>query len=233
MNTGKIDNFGVENIKSLATLIENQNILMDFGYYPLEMPISVPVIVLSDTRTMLKNTLHVPVTKAANINESLAAARQKLAEVLDDQDTVDQMRNFMLAIGLHSETTVSAKFEIPEEVSANIQKIFIEQRQKEAERDGKVTTDDAVFHRYLTLARYLSCCKGSLQLNDAIFKEAKIIEDLRNTKIANQKPEVNASPGGPAEEKQLKKVPTGKPEQEMNEMKTESPLNYYLLKTLT
>jgi hypothetical protein len=75
MNTGKIDNFGVENIKSLATLIENQNILMDFGYYPLEMPISVPVIVLSDTRTMLKNTLHVPVTKAANINESLAAAR--------------------------------------------------------------------------------------------------------------------------------------------------------------
>ena len=126
MNTGKIDNFGVENIKSLATLIENQNILMDFGYYPLEMPISVPVIVLSDTRTMLKNTLHVPVTQAANINESLAAARQKLAEVLDDQDTVDQMRNFMLAIGLHSETTVSAKFEIPEEVSTNIQKIFIE-----------------------------------------------------------------------------------------------------------
>ena len=124
------------------------------------------------------------------------------------------MRNFMLAIGLHSETTVSAKFEIPEEVSANIQKIFIEQRQKEAERDGKVTTDDAVFHRYLTLARYLSCCKGSLQLNDAIFKEAKIIEDLRNTKIANQKPEVNTSPGGPAEEKQLKKVPTGKPEQD-------------------
>ena len=120
MNTGKIDKFGVENIKSLATLIENQNITMDFGYYPLEMPISVPVIVLSDSRTMLKNTLHVPVTPSPNLDVSIGTAKQKLAEVLEDQDTLDQMRNFMLAVGVHSQTTVNARFEIPDKVSANI-----------------------------------------------------------------------------------------------------------------
>ena len=75
MNPGKIDNFGVENIKSLASLIENQNILMDFGYHSLELPISVPVIVLSDARTILKNTLHVPVTQASNMDEAIANAR--------------------------------------------------------------------------------------------------------------------------------------------------------------
>ena len=62
LNTGKIDNFGVENIKSFATLIENQTVLVDYGYYPLEMPITVPVIILSESRTMFKNSLHVPVT---------------------------------------------------------------------------------------------------------------------------------------------------------------------------
>ena len=124
------------------------------------------------------------------------------------------MRNFMLAIGLHSETTVNPKFEIPDQVSENIQKIFIEQRQKESEKDGKVTTDAAIFHRYMTLARYLSCCKGCLELNDATFKEAKIIEDLRSVKIANLQKDSNASPGGPASKQELKKVPAGKPEKE-------------------
>ena len=45
----------------------------------------------------------------------------------------------------------------------------------------------------MTLARYLSCCKGCLELNDATFKEAKIIEDLRSVKIANLQKDSNAT----------------------------------------
>ena len=113
LNTGKIDNFGVENIKNIATLIENQNIIIDYSYYNLEMPITAPVIILSDSRTMLKNSLHVPVTQAVDPDEALTIAKKKLGEVLADENTLDEMRFFMLALGIHSETTVNSLFEIP------------------------------------------------------------------------------------------------------------------------
>ena len=45
-------------------------------------------------------------------------------------------------------------------------------------------TDDAVFHRYLTLSRYLSVAKGQLALSDETFVEAKKLEDLRLAKVA-------------------------------------------------
>lgn len=43
MVAGKIDGYGVENIKSMATLIENQNIIYDFQHYQQEFETSIPV----------------------------------------------------------------------------------------------------------------------------------------------------------------------------------------------
>lgn len=125
LNTGKIDNFGVENIKSFATLIEAQNIIIDYGYYPLEMPITAPVIILSESRTMFKNSCHVPVTPAQDLEETLTKARQKVEQVLADEETLDQMRMFTLALGIYSETTVSA-FSITEDVSSQAQTVFMD-----------------------------------------------------------------------------------------------------------
>ena len=48
------------------------------------MPIQVPVIVLSDARTMFKNTIHVPVNANATLATELEVARTKLAELADD-----------------------------------------------------------------------------------------------------------------------------------------------------
>jgi len=39
MTPGKLINHGVDNIKALATLIEAQNIILDFQYYQQEMPV--------------------------------------------------------------------------------------------------------------------------------------------------------------------------------------------------
>ena len=61
LQPGKLVNHGVENIKALATLIESQAVIFDFQYNQTEMPIHVPVVVLSTERTLLKNTIHVPV----------------------------------------------------------------------------------------------------------------------------------------------------------------------------
>ena len=58
-----------------------------------------------------------------------------------------------------------AGYELPEEVAQHASDQFQQARRTENERDGKVKTDDFVFHRYLNLARYMSIGKmGSLNL---------------------------------------------------------------------
>ena len=64
------------------------------------MPTMVPIIVLSGSRTMFKNTIHVPVIGEAS-DEDISAARVKLAELMDDEETLCQLRQFFLALGLH------------------------------------------------------------------------------------------------------------------------------------
>lgn len=85
------------------------------------LQVTVPVIVLSETRSMFKNTLPVQATAAEGDFES---TRSKVFEVLRDSATVDQMRSMMLALTTFSETTYE-DFEIPEDVSAYAQAQFI------------------------------------------------------------------------------------------------------------
>lgn len=101
--------------------------------------------------------------------------------MLRDSATVDQMRLMMLALTTFSETTYE-DFEIPEDVSAYAQAQFIAVRQTEYEADGKIKTDDAKFHRYLTFARYLSVANGELQLTKACYDYAVEIEDARESR---------------------------------------------------
>ena len=61
MEPGKIEKHGVENIKALATLIEEQKVDYEFSYYKTELPTTVSCLVLGPTRSMFKNTIHVPV----------------------------------------------------------------------------------------------------------------------------------------------------------------------------
>ena len=51
------------------------------------MPTVVPVVVLSGSRTMLKNTIHVPVSGEAS-DEDVASARAKLAELMEDEENL-------------------------------------------------------------------------------------------------------------------------------------------------
>ena len=71
------------------------------------MPITVPVIVLSDSRTMFKNTIHVPLDATAASDEQICSGRTKLTELLADAETLGQLRRLFIAIGTHWETTTA------------------------------------------------------------------------------------------------------------------------------
>lgn len=69
------------------------------------------------------------------------------------------MRKFILMMTFHCKTTTEA-FKIAPEVAEHAQQIFVSQRQKEAGTGNGLKTDDNTFHRWLTLARYLSLADG-------------------------------------------------------------------------
>ena len=88
MKEGTIKQNGVANIKSLATLIEQQVVEYDFQFYQQSYPVNCPVIIFSDGRSMFKNTLQVtlkgkaPETTAAP--QARAIDEEKLKQVLED-----------------------------------------------------------------------------------------------------------------------------------------------------
>ena len=133
---------------------------------------------------MFKNTIHVPIVSESTVTDiDIANARQKLDELLADEETLNELREYFIALGLQSEKTMS-NYEMPPAVSEHAQAKFIEARKKEQDTNGKVKTDDYAFHRFLVLARYLSVAKkGSLELSSESFDEAKELEVKRVERV--------------------------------------------------
>lgn len=100
-----------------------------------------------------------------------------MAQVLKDQETIDQMRKCFLVLSYHHGKTM-AEFTIPATVAEHAQSLFVNKRQKEASEDN-LQTDDQKFHRWLTLARYLSLMDGQIELSEVCFDRAVALEQSR------------------------------------------------------
>ena len=61
MNSGKIDGQGLDNIKAIATLIEQQQIEFNYQFYQTTLPINVATVICGSGRSIFKNSLHLPV----------------------------------------------------------------------------------------------------------------------------------------------------------------------------
>lgn len=116
-----------------------------------------------------------PKTDEADFNS------QKFEEILEDKELMDQLRYFILVLSTHAKATC-VNFTIPANVASHAQTIFCDQRKKEDQELGKVETGEDIFHHWLTLAKYMSCSKGQINLNTEIFDAAKNIEDVRRAR---------------------------------------------------
>ncbi len=94
MKEGKLTEKGINNIKSLAHLIELQAIHYDFQYSQVEFQSQAQVIILSDGRSMFKNTMHVPLNKE-NVKEFDAA---KFESYLKDEELMTMFRKYILML---------------------------------------------------------------------------------------------------------------------------------------
>lgn len=62
---GTIFELGLNNVKSIGSLIEEQQISYDFQYYSQDLPTNVACLIVGEGRSMFKNSIHMPCAKDA------------------------------------------------------------------------------------------------------------------------------------------------------------------------
>jgi Mini-chromosome maintenance replisome factor len=113
MKTGTLKENGILSIKAMATLIEQQVVEYDFQYYQQSYPINAGVIILSEGRSMFKNSTHLPLSKASG---PAPFDEEKFKQILADEELMNAMRRYFLILNTFSDQTL-VDFAIPTAVS--------------------------------------------------------------------------------------------------------------------
>lgn len=170
LSAGKLEQTGVEAVASIARLIRTQKLKCNFQYYELEFDANVPVLCLSEGRSMLPLDCHLPLciqdeSAAAVIRETLAAAKHFL------QPKLTAIRKWLTKMKL-------TEFEIGSDTMEMIQNDFVEMRSK----DSKFSGED--LNMLLVLSRLLGLSNGRRSLAADIWQQAKQLEEERKRRIA-------------------------------------------------
>ena len=82
MEPGKIEKNGLQNIRALAELIEDQKVAYDFQYMHQDFQLSASVLIMSnESRSMFKNALWVPVK---SVDDATGMTDNRMKEILAD-----------------------------------------------------------------------------------------------------------------------------------------------------
>lgn len=87
LQAGKLENSGVKAVSSVANVINNQQVKCDFQFFDIELNVDIPILVLSEGKSMLPCNSHVPLivqTESIDlIKETFEAAKYYLQPKLN------------------------------------------------------------------------------------------------------------------------------------------------------
>jgi hypothetical protein len=75
LEPGQLDSNGVHNVAALGTLISQQKVDYDFQYYKLEFQTDVPVLVLSEGKSLLPVSFNVVFREHSNMRVYLKVSK--------------------------------------------------------------------------------------------------------------------------------------------------------------
>lgn len=79
LQVGKLEASGVKAIASIANVINDQKVKCDFQFFDVELNVNVPILVLSEGKSMLPSNCHVPLMPQSEnidlIKETFDAAK--------------------------------------------------------------------------------------------------------------------------------------------------------------
>ncbi|KAH8409904.1 hypothetical protein KR009_000824 [Drosophila setifemur] len=169
LQQGKLEASGVHALQHLAHLINNQELKCDFQYYQIDYQANIPVLILSEGRSMLPSDFVMPINadfKAVEmLDESLKAAHHYLQPA-----RLQQFRKYLTQARL-------SPFSVSEEHTEMIQMDFVDMRKANA----KSNAED--LHGLLVLSRLLGIARGKEALDKETWQLATEFEAKRRQRL--------------------------------------------------
>ncbi|XP_005175421.1 mini-chromosome maintenance complex-binding protein [Musca domestica] len=171
MQQGKLEANGVMGIQSIANLINNQQIKCNFQYYEIDYNVDIPVLILSEGRSMLPSDISLPLktdTESVQLmTETLKAANHYLSQ----NSRLEQFRRYLT-------NAKTSDFTMNPGDTEMIQNDFVEMR-----KTNSVTSADDL-HSLLVLSRLLAIARGKNVLDKESWELAKEMESKRRQRLS-------------------------------------------------
>ncbi|KAM3960708.1 mini-chromosome maintenance complex-binding protein [Aphomia sociella] len=174
MEQGTLDATGVGNITALGNMIQNQRVEYDFKFYKMEFDSDIPVLILSEGKSLLPSDYHVSLKPEQSSLEIFDAIVEAATYYLKEE-IMNVIRSYITSLKL-------VKYSISEDLQF-VEDDFIEMRRKSDSEDS-VSADD--LHRLLVLARLVSLSRGHDTLSKECWDITKRMEAERLQRLKNR-----------------------------------------------
>lgn len=172
LENGKLEQNGVLALAELSDLIKQQSISYDFGFYKIPFLTDVPVLSVSEGKSLLPTDFAVklkPESEAVElVNENIAAGVHYI------KPRLNSIRRYLVQCR-------QATFEIGEEETKIIEKDFAKMRE-----DASLQVDE--LHSLMVVSRLIGISEGKAKLGESAWNTAKGLERERLSRFEKKAP---------------------------------------------
>ncbi|XP_075227713.1 mini-chromosome maintenance complex-binding protein isoform X2 [Lycorma delicatula] len=173
LEPGKLQERGVRNVQALTNVINRQEVDYDFQYYPLDFPTDIPVLILSEGKSMLPSDFHVVLDYSEK--HSSEFIKELFNEAIRFMKNSNLINNFRIYLSIMA----SLAYKFSEDLQAQIAEDFVRMRQN----IGKTSPQD--LHDLLVLARLFSISRGSTSLTMQTWEIVQEMEQQRKSRCTD------------------------------------------------
>lgn len=161
----------MRNVTALGNVTSWQKVEYDFNYHQVEFHTDIPVLILSERRSIVTTDVNVALRSNSTWENSLFAIRQQLDS---NAELLSRMRTYLTVVRL-------IPFKLDDSMQESVQQDFIQSRAPGAV--NPMSTED--FHLLLVLSRLLALTYGKGELTQSIWQKAKEMETNRKSRLTN------------------------------------------------
>lgn len=164
LESGQLNAIGVENVKALGNMIQNQSVQYNFGFHQMEFYTDVPVLYVSQGKGLIRCDFQVKLQPTQSLDK-LSEVASTLKEHLTEELLIN-LRRYVTIMKISDQR-------LSEDMQKAVQEDFVAMRTA----NSTMTADD--LHNLLVVARYVALSKGELDLSPESWIHAKELEAER------------------------------------------------------
>lgn len=171
MTEGQLLADGVRNVTALGNVCSWQKIEYDFNFHPVEFHVDIPVLILSERRSMVASDVHLPLRLDSSAVNNCVELVNRLET---DTQLLARMRNYLTVVRL-------MPFSLSDSMQEAVQNDFIQSRVP-GQTNTPMTPED--LHLLLVLSRLLAMSFGQTELTEPLWQRAKSMELERKSRLS-------------------------------------------------